>query len=247
MPQRTEHGSDITYRNVQGGVTIASPCAEAQPTIQPSLYPDQLALVSRLSSGDPDAFRLLDEMYRHRLYRFAMRIMKSPQDAEDAVQDAFFRAFLKFDTFHNRSSIYTWLISIVANCCLAHLRKNKKHLVSQSLDEHGFGEEPRLSLVASNQRSSEEELIEAEQMELLRQAIKCLRVDFRFILNARTERSMSLEQVALELRLSLPATKSRALRARRQLVRDARSMIGREMATDVSQSARSMLPMSEPS
>jgi RNA polymerase sigma-70 factor (ECF subfamily) len=187
-------------------------------------------LLSGLRSGDPCAFEQVNRQYRSRLHRAALKILRNVQDAEDAVQETLVRAFVKIDTFDSRSSLYTWLTRILINCCLGQLRASRKYPVL-SLDENvGCGDTTWAEMLASDAWDAEDVLIVDEQVSALREAVRRLRPDLRLILTARHLDNMPLGKVALRLGLSLSATNSRALRARRICASNVRQL----MASDAS-------------
>jgi len=75
------------------------------------------AVVNRIRDGESDAFALLFERYHERCARLAMRLLGDPDDAADAVQDAFIRAYLSLDSYQERDRFSSWLLCIVANRC----------------------------------------------------------------------------------------------------------------------------------
>src|SRR5665213_1086700 len=75
------------------------------------------AVVSRIREGESDAFALLFERYYERCARLAMRLLGDPDEAADAVQDAFIRAYLSLDSYQERDRFGSWLMCIVANRC----------------------------------------------------------------------------------------------------------------------------------
>lgn len=75
------------------------------------------AVVDRIRDGESDAFALLFERYHERCARLAMRLLGDPDDAADAVQDAFIRAYLSLDSYQERDRFGSWLMCIVANRC----------------------------------------------------------------------------------------------------------------------------------
>jgi RNA polymerase sigma-70 factor (ECF subfamily) len=80
-------------------------------------------VISAAQAGSPEAFRTLHVLYSKRLYKTIVAIMKNPQDAEDALQDTFLRAYLAIHKFEGRSNIYSWLTRIAINSAFMILRK----------------------------------------------------------------------------------------------------------------------------
>lgn len=75
------------------------------------------AVLSRIREGESDAFSLLFERYHDRCTRLALRLLGDPDEAADAVQDAFVRAYLSLDRYQDRDRFGSWLMCIVANRC----------------------------------------------------------------------------------------------------------------------------------
>jgi RNA polymerase sigma-70 factor (ECF subfamily) len=86
-------------------------------------------LVRRLKDKSPEAFEELVAHYARRLYSVSMRLLRNPQDAEDAVQETFFNVSQSIDTFREESSLYTWLYRIVTNQALAKLKQQRRRSV----------------------------------------------------------------------------------------------------------------------
>src|SRR5580698_4410370 len=82
-------------------------------------------LVSAAQAGSSAAFGELRNIYSRRVYRKLLTITKNREDAEDALQDAFMRAYLALHTFEGRSSFYSWLTRIAINSALIILRKRR--------------------------------------------------------------------------------------------------------------------------
>src|SRR5665213_3446900 len=82
-------------------------------------------LVLAAQSGCRAAFNELWNLYSRRIYRTLLGITNNPQDAEDALQDAFLRAFLALESFEGRANFYTWLTRIAINSALGILRKRR--------------------------------------------------------------------------------------------------------------------------
>lgn len=82
-------------------------------------------MVSDAQAGSPEAFTELHAIYSQRLYKTILAITKSPEDAEDALQETFLRVHLAIHTFEGRSTLYSWLTRIAINSALMVLRKRR--------------------------------------------------------------------------------------------------------------------------
>ena len=81
--------------------------------------------VARARSGDAEAYRILVERYQGRAYRLALRVLRDEEQARDAIQEAFLKAYLNLARFEGRSSFYTWLYRLVMNLCLDLKRRDR--------------------------------------------------------------------------------------------------------------------------
>ena len=86
---------------------------------------DDLSLVNACRAGQTEAFGDLVRKYQDRLYPTILRLVGSPEDAQDVLQDAFIRAFEKLEQFHGESSFYTWIYRIAVNLALSGHRKRQ--------------------------------------------------------------------------------------------------------------------------
>jgi len=86
------------------------------------------AAVRLARAGDSSAFRLLVERHSRPVFRLAYRVTGNQQDAEDVVQETFYRAWRQLGRFESRSSFATWLHRITVNCALDHVRQRPRHV-----------------------------------------------------------------------------------------------------------------------
>jgi len=178
---------------------------------------DDLALVHQAKAGDIGAFGELVSRYETRIYRLARNIVALPQDAEDVVQNAFLKAYSKLDSFQENSKFYTWLVRIAVNEALMKLRRRKRPK-TVSLDEPidtGQDELPRE--IAVWESTPESQYSQTELREILDKAIDDLPPIYRAVFLLRDVDGLSTEETAEALDLSIPAIKSRLLRARLKL------------------------------
>ena len=190
-------------------------------TIQPIAgelepHPD-VALVDRVRGGDVSAYDQLVRKYDRQIFRIAQHITQNREDAQDVVQDAFLKAYEKLEQFQGNSKFYTWLVRIAVNESLMRLRKRRTgKMVSIDDDiETEEGSVPRD--LADWSPNPEQNYGQAELAEILRKTIQGLPHGFRIVFVLRDVDGLSTEETAETLGLSIPAVKSRLLRARLQL------------------------------
>jgi len=86
---------------------------------------EESELIRAVQQGDQYAFEALVRSYDQSVLGLAMNLLRSPEDARDAYQEAFLRVYKNIHSFRFDCSFYTWLYRIVTNVCLDHLRKRK--------------------------------------------------------------------------------------------------------------------------
>jgi RNA polymerase sigma-70 factor, ECF subfamily len=179
-------------------------------------HPD-VALVERVRAGDISAYDTLVRKYERQVFRIAQHITQNREDAEDVMQDAFLKAYEKLDQFQGNSKFYTWLVRIAVNESLMRLRKRRTgKMVSIDEDiETDEGTVPRD--LADWAPDPEQNYTQAELGRILEKTIKGLPPGFKVVFELRDVQGLSTEDTAEALGLSVPAVKSRLLRARLQL------------------------------
>lgn len=177
---------------------------------------DEPVLVAAAKAGDLNAFDTLVNRYERKIFRLAQNITQNKEDAEDAMQEAFLKAFEHLGEFEGNSRFYTWLVRIAVNQALMKLRKRRPNQVS--LDEEiDTGEEMLTREIEDWGPSPEERYKQNELGEILNDAIRDLDPSFRIVFQLRDIEELSTEETAELLGLSIPAVKSRLLRARLKL------------------------------
>ena len=178
---------------------------------------DEAAIVAQARLGDANAFSELLRRYEGKIFRLALHITQNREDAEDVLQEAFLKAYEHLDQFQGQSKFYTWIARIAANQALMKLRKRKSDR-SVSLDETiDTGEDTVAREIAAWDENPEQQYSREEINEILSSAIDGLAPIYRAVFVLRDVDDLSTEETAEALELSVPAVKSRLLRARLQL------------------------------
>jgi RNA polymerase sigma-70 factor (ECF subfamily) len=186
-------------------------------TQSPSRYdldPD-LPLVEASASGDVAAFEELVRRYDRKLLRIAQQVTHSLEDAQDAVQETFLKAYQRLHQFQGTSKFSTWLIRIALNESLMKLRK-RRHTPEPLDYEDSNGETLPLD-VADWSPDAEQLYSRAELREILRKALEELAPILRVVFVLRDVEDLSIKETAAALDLHPSAVKARLLRARLQL------------------------------
>jgi RNA polymerase sigma-70 factor (ECF subfamily) len=174
-------------------------------------------LVEQARRGDSAAFTELVNRYERNIYRLARHITQHEEDAEDVLQETFLKAFANLHQFQGQSKFYTWLVRIAVNESLMKLRRRKADK-TVSLDERLETEDDSMPReIAAWGENPEQQYSRAEMNGLLSRLIDGLSPGFRTVFLLRDVEGLSTEETAGALNLSIPAVKSRLLRARLQL------------------------------
>ena len=177
---------------------------------------DEGALVSLAKGGDLGAFDELVNRYERRIFRLTMNITQNREDAEDATQDAFLKSFQHLADFQGESRFYTWLVRIAVNEALMRLRRRRPNVTS--LDEPVQTEEDLMPREIEDWGPTPEQRYQVTELNsILNNAIAELEPIFRTVFVLRDLEQLSTEEAADALGISVPAVKSRLLRARLKL------------------------------
>ena len=175
-------------------------------------------LVATAKLGDHPAFAELWTRHSNTAFKMAYRIMGNRDDAEDVIQDAWMNAYVHLKTFDGRAKFSTWLTRIVINSALMTLRRKRAH--PETSMEITDGETWQNWEIADQTKDVEEVYVRHERIELLRRAIGRLQPSLRNVVEIHQSNDSSVKEIAELAGLSVAATKSRLLRARRALRKD---------------------------
>jgi RNA polymerase sigma-70 factor, ECF subfamily len=190
---------------------------KARMTVSSQATIEESTLVAQAREGDTVAFGELVRRYEGRIFRLAQHITQNREDAEDVLQETFLKAYEHLDQFQGHSKFYTWIVRIAVNQSLMKLRRRKADR-SVSLDETiDTGEDNIVREIAAWGENPEERFSREELGGLLDSAIQGLEPPYRSVFVLRDIEDLSTEETADALELSIPAVKSRLLRARLQL------------------------------
>jgi RNA polymerase sigma-70 factor (ECF subfamily) len=203
------------------------------PTESAAVPEEVLVAAARL--GDVCAFGELIERHRSVCLKRAMLMMRNRSDAEDEVQNAFWKAFQRLDQFRGEGTFGAWLSRIVENQCLMRIRE-ERNLRFVYLDE-STESNVRIELVGQV-ADPEDECGLDEVVSLLRKEISRIPPLLRKVMLLRDLDQLSMDEVAFQLGLSIPAAKSRLARARTELRSRVMKHCGRKGPGTLTQMAR---------
>ncbi len=161
--------------------------------------------------GDEDAFCHLMELYQKPVFNLCYRMTGDPQEAEDASQETFLRAFQNLKRYDPQRSFATWLLSIAAHYCIDQIRRRKALITP--LDE--LPEET----IPDADPGPEKQATRLEEQRMLRSLLDQLGPQDRAAVVLRYWYDLSDEEIGQTLSLTVSAVKSRLHRARRELAK----------------------------
>jgi len=179
---------------------------------------EQLLVAAR--SGSHAAFAELQKIYSRRLFNRAFSITRNREDAEDALQDTFLRAYVALHSFEGRSMFSSWLTRIAINSALMIVRRRRARPetpLEQCADLEGDG----ISIDVRDNALNPEQLCDQQQRyQAMRCAIKRLDPKSRVAMSLWTSHDLPLKELAGKLGISVASAKARLHRARKRLARN---------------------------
>jgi len=171
---------------------------------------EETRLVERARRGNTEAFRLLVENYKDRLFAFIWRMVRDHHEAEDLTQATFVRAFQALKTYSDRYAFSTWLFTIAYRLCLNHLRKRK-----------AYSGEVEFGWLGSTNEEAPQTLANSEEARRLRRliwdAVDQLKPAQRSAVLLFYREGKSCEEIAQVLNIPTVTVKSHLHRARAKL------------------------------
>lgn len=206
--------------------TSAAPEPEPEPAIPDAAYADEspdAELLRRHVAGDRDAFAVLVGRHADRLWAVALRTMRNPEDAADALQDAYLSAFRRAGSFRGEAQVTTWLHRVVVNACLDRLRAIKVRAADPLPDD--------LDRDADLGVTPDDPVVAAEERADVLTALGQLNPDQRAALVLVDMQGFGVDEAALILGCAPGTVKSRCARGRVRLaplLADLAPVAGRE-------------------
>ena len=174
-------------------------------------------LIAAARSGSAAAFAELMAIYRQRVYQKLLMITRNREDAEDALQDTFLRAYKGLHAFEERSSFYTWVTTIAINSAFMILRKRRSRS-EVSFDHLNEAGEDFSGLEFKDTGPNPEHIcVHRQRYAQMLKSIEKLQPSLRQVIELRMRGMRSIREIAQELQISEAAVKSRLSRARMRL------------------------------
>jgi RNA polymerase sigma factor (sigma-70 family) len=150
---------------------------------------------------------------QEQIFRTVLRITRNREDAEDAMQDAWMRAFIHIETFDGRAAFTTWFTRIAINSALMILRKRKGR-IEVSLSDCPCDETREIPAIVEPSKGPDEQCLRREKVALVRRAVRRLPASLGTVVESQYSHEMSIRDLAITMGISVGAAKSRLMRAR---------------------------------
>jgi RNA polymerase sigma-70 factor (ECF subfamily) len=174
-----------------------------------STFDEETLIIRRAQAGDQRAFGWLVQRYQSPVYNLCYRMLGTPDEAQDAAQETFLRAYSKLKTFEDGRKFSSWLLSIGSHHCIDVLRRRRFAWVD--IDEMAG------VLPDRHEEQPEAAALRTESEAMIQRLLKTLPPDYRTVVVLYYWHQLSYEEIGQMLNISEPAIKSRLHRARKAL------------------------------
>lgn len=185
-------------------------------------------LVARARKGDRPAFAHLVDRHRVSVFNLTFRIVGNREDAEEAAQDVFVRAYRSLDRFRGDARFATWLYRIAVNVSLSSARRSRRDLSTSSLSEPEDGDDGLSMQIPDTSANPAERFEQAEFREQVRSLVSALPPIYSAVISMYHIQSLSYDEISEALELPIGTVKARLFRARAAL----RNLVSRSMEPD---------------
>jgi len=171
---------------------------------------EELQWITAARRGDRHAFNKLVQAYQIPVYNLTYRMLGNAQEAEDAAQETFLRAYKRLSTYQPDKKFSNWILSIASHYCIDLLRRRRFQWLSVEDD-------PVMAVLSSDDEAPDDVALRRERAEEVRTLLERLEPSYRAPLVLRYWHDLSYREIAEMLELSEPAVKTRLHRARLQM------------------------------
>lgn len=171
-------------------------------------------LVSMAIAGNSAAFSQIMRRHNRLLFRTARSILKNDDDTQDALQEAYLRAWRALASFRSDAKLSTWLVRIAVNEALGRLRRSGAHVLPLNATIDVDGEAQEMHMQANPDDQPESSVMRAQIRQQIEARIDSLPDAFRSVFMLRGVEEMSVEETALALDIAQATVRSRFFRAR---------------------------------
>lgn len=174
---------------------------------------EDLFLVQKALEGNTKSYDKLMNRYKRNVYYIALKFLNNQNDAEDATQECFMKAFASLDKYEAKFAFSTWLYKIASNTCVDIIRKKKMELLSLT---HSNGEDDNSEIQINDTKfyTPDDGLERKERKEIINKIVSSLPEKYRILIELRYYEELSYEEIAVSTNLPLGTVKAQLNRAK---------------------------------
>ena len=178
----------------------------------------EAAIVERVLGGERDAYALLVERYNGSLFRYLVRMIGQPADAEDLTQEAFLRAYLSLASYDPSYRFSTWLFRIATNLAINRIKAASKIVSLEEMSDRNEQRDEPPELVDPCTDGRPDQAVErAERVKMIQNCLQELPADYRAVVTLRHIAELSYNEIADSIGLPLNTVRTRLHRGRERL------------------------------
>jgi RNA polymerase sigma factor (sigma-70 family) len=166
-----------------------------------------------VDQGDQRAYSELMKRYKDTIYFMLLKMTGNPEDAEDLTLEAFGKAFRNLPQYSPDYAFSTWLFKIASNNCIDHIRRKKKNVLDNDMNEE-VDDSKSLKNMSCDKADPEQTLIRSQKVKMMRELVETLKPRYRRLIELRYFEELSYEEICQELDLPLGTVKAQLFRAR---------------------------------
>jgi RNA polymerase sigma-70 factor (ECF subfamily) len=194
---------------MQGGIFGLSSFRQSEHSVS-TTEQQELQWIAAARRGDRNAFSKLVQAYQIPVYNLTYRMLGNAQEAEDAAQETFLRAYKRLSTYLPDKKFSNWILSIASHYCIDLLRRRRFQWLS-------IDDDPVMEWLSSDEERPDDAALRGERAEEVRALLERLDPSYRAPLVLRYWHDLSYKEIASMLNLTEPAVKTRLHRARLQM------------------------------
>jgi RNA polymerase sigma-70 factor (ECF subfamily) len=218
LPMTEPRGSAANMQTAPNAHALSRGSNRSKPSRRrPGLRSNEAALVERLKAGDEQALASIFNHHSAKLYNVAQRILGNAADAEEVIQDVFWLAFRKANSFQGHSQFSTWLYRLTVNAALGNIRRGRKTKdveYEEYLPKFQDDGHHQIRPVVDWSETLEEKYAEQETQALLARTLEQLKPLDKSVIVLSDLEGFSDKEIASMVGLTVSAVKTRLHRAR---------------------------------
>ncbi len=174
---------------------------------------EDILLVQNALNGNTKSYDKLMNRYKRNVYYIALKFLRNENDAQDATQECFMKAFASLDKYEAKFAFSTWLYRIASNICVDIIRKKKIETISLN-QNHNEDENHEMQLNDTKFLTPDDDLEKKERKELVNKIVGSLPDKYRILIELRYYEELSYDEISIVTNLPIGTIKAQLNRAK---------------------------------